>query len=305
VELALRAVGVVSGDKVVTVANTANATVSAIERIGAKPVFTDVNEETFTMDVESLSEILANQKVRAVVPVHLYGHPADMPEICAMARAADVAVVEDCAQAHGAMISGKKVGTFGDAAAFSFYPTKNLGAFGDGGIVVTSSDVIADRLFLLRQYGWRNRYESEIKGVNSRIDELQAAVLSVKLNSLETKNERRTAIAERYSKEFSRLSLTVPSVLPGCGHVFHQYTLQNDNRDGLASHLDASGVGTAVLYPVSIHRQQAYLADFSGVRLPVAERLADRILSIPVYPELTDDEVSYVIEAVKSFFLKA
>ena len=303
VELALRAVGVGYGDKVATVSNTANATVSAIERIGAVPVFVDVDETTYNMSPSDLEQVLLKNSVKAVVPVHLYGHPADMPAICALASAAGIAVVEDCAQAHGAKIAGRKVGTFGDAAAFSFYPTKNLGALGDGGAVVTYDGVVADRLMLLRQYGWRSRYESESKGVNSRLDELQAAILSVKLDSLDKKNERRRKIAARYSKEFSLLPLTVPMTMPGCEHVFHQYTLQSDCRDDLASHLNAAGVGTAILYPVPIHRQQAYIKDFSGVELPVAEKLAGRILSIPVYPEMTDDEVSYVIDTVRGFFL--
>ena len=170
VELALRAVGVVPGDKVATVPNTANATVSAIERIGAVPVFVDVDESTYNMSPSELEHVLAKNQIKAIVPVHLYGHPADMPAICALASAAKVAVVEDCAQAHGASIDGRKVGTFGNAAAFSFYPTKNLGALGDGGAVVTCDCAVADRLVLLRQYGWRNRYESESKGVNSRLD---------------------------------------------------------------------------------------------------------------------------------------
>lgn len=304
VELALRAVGVGAGDMVATVANTANATVAAIERIGAKPVFTEVAESTYTMAPDSLAAVVAKGDVKAVVPVHLYGHPADMHSICAIAREAGVSVVEDCAQAHGASISGRKVGTFGDAAAFSFYPTKNLGAIGDGGAVVTSNDAIADRLFLLRQYGWRRRYESEMKGVNSRLDEMQAAILSVKLKSIDRMNERRREIAERYTRELSGLPLDCPAVLTGCEHVFHQYTLRCGDRDSLISHLRSVGVGTGVLYPVPIHRQPAYAAEFSDVSLPVTESLAARIVSIPVYPELTDDEVDFVINVIKGFFDK-
>ena len=302
VELALRAVGVDAGDTVATVANTANATVSAIERIGAKPVFVDVCENTFTMSPENLATVLAVQHVKAVVPVHLYGHPADMPSICGIARETGAAVVEDCAQAHGASISGRKVGTFGDAAAFSFYPTKNLGAIGDGGAVVTSDDVIADRLVLLRQYGWRRRYESESKGVNSRLDELQASILSVKLKSLDRMNERRRQIATRYTNAFQGLPLLTPMTLPGYEHVFHQYTLLCANRDRLAAYLKAAGVGTGILYPVPIHRQAAYAVDYSNTSLPVTEELANKIVSIPVYPELAEEEVSFVIASIKDFF---
>lgn len=304
VEIALRSVGVHEGDCVVTVSNTANATVSAIERIGAVPVFVDVREDTYTMDPGSLSEALMMRGAKAVVPVHLYGHPADMPAICSIAHGAGAAVVEDCAQAHGATICGRKVGTFGDAAAFSFYPTKNLGAIGDGGAVVSSDNAVADRVMLLRQYGWRKRYESESKGVNSRLDEIQAAILSVKLKSLALMNGRRRQIAEFYNREFSKLPIELPLTGPGCEHVYHQYTLLCDRRDDVVAHLKLAGVGTGILYPVPIHKQPAYIDDFSDVILPVTESLADRIVSIPVYPELTDDEVHRVVHAVKSFFVK-
>ena len=279
VELALRAVGVCRGDNVVTVSNTANATVSAIERIGAVPVFADVREDTYTMDPGSLSKILLNRHAKAVVPVHLYGHPADMPEICSIARDAGIVVVEDCAQAHGASINGRKVGTFGDAAAFSFYPTKNLGAIGDGGAVVTSDDAIADRLAMLRQYGW--------------------------LESLGEMNERRRQIAAKYNRDFANLPIAVPITMPGCEHVFHQYTLRCEKRDLLVSHLTAAGIGCGILYPVPIHRQPAYSAEFKGVSLPITEKLAGTIVSIPVYPELTDDETSRIVSAIKDFFAKA
>ena len=305
VELALRAVGVGIGDKVATVANTANATVSAIERIGATPVFVDVCEETFTMSPDSLSKVLSSCEVKAVVPVHLYGHPADMKSICALARDAGATIVEDCAQAHGAAIDGQKVGTFGDAAAFSFYPTKNLGAIGDGGAVVTSDGTVFDRLSLLRQYGWRKRYESEFKGVNSRLDEIQAAILSVKLRSLDEKNERRRKIAAVYTKALQGLPVVTPVTNNGVTHVFHQYTLLCDDRDGFVSYMKSVGVGTGILYPVPIHRQKAYQSEFSGTSLPVTEGLADKIVSIPVYPELTADKTSFVVEAIKGFFSRS
>lgn len=299
VELALRAVGVGKGDKVATVANTANATVAAIERIGAKPVFVDVEEDTFTMDPRSLAKLLSASRIRAIVPVHLYGHLADMDRIVSMAKSVGVAVVEDCAQAHGASVDGRKAGTFGNAAAFSFYPTKNLGALGDGGAVLTDDDVIADRLKLLRQYGWRRRYESEIKGVNSRLDELQAAVLEAKLGSLDDMNARRREIAERYSSSFRELPFFSPVARLGNVHVFHQYVIRCNRRNELAAALKARGIGTGILYPVPIHRQQAYLQEYADVQLPVTERLAREILSLPVYPELSDAEVDYVIAVVR------
>lgn len=302
VEIALRACGIVSGDHVLTTSNTANATVSAIERIGAKVVFFDIDIRTFTIHSRNLDDFLSKNNIKAIVAVHLFGHPAALDSILACATPLNIPVIEDCAQAHGATLSGKHVGSIGTVGAFSFYPTKNLGALGDGGAVTTNDPQIADRINLLRQYGWRERYTSEIKGVNSRLDEIQAAVLSVKLRSLTTDNKRRCAIAVRYNECFGDLPLVTPSVAEGCTHVYHQYTIRYAQRDKLASWLRQKGVGSAVLYPTPIHRQPAYRTEYAETYLPETDKAAREILSLPIYPELTDQEIDYIIAQVLAFF---
>jgi dTDP-4-amino-4,6-dideoxygalactose transaminase len=306
VELALRSVGVKAGDRVATVANTAVATVAAIERIGALPCFIDVERDTQTLSSNGLKNYLqSGTKIKAVVAVHLFGHPVSMNEIMDLSRAFNFKVIEDCAQAHGAEYDGKRVGGIGEVGAFSFYPTKNLGALGDGGAIVTHSDGIADTLMLLRQYGWRERYISEIAGVNSRLDEIQAAILSVKLQNLANDNQRRRTIADRYRSELGSLSgIVLPTERPNCMHVYHQYTLRClEERDALAKYLASEGVGTAVLYPVPIHQQPAYASRYEGVELPVTEQLAKQILCLPIYPELSDEDQSIICRKVKAYFV--
>jgi dTDP-4-amino-4,6-dideoxygalactose transaminase len=289
-EIALRACGIGAGDAVLTVSNTAVATVAAIERTGAAVVFADVDEATYTIDPESIERTITAYEgapIRAIVPVHLYGHPAPMRRIVEIASAHGLRIIEDCAQAHGASIGGRRVGTFGDAAAFSFYPTKNLGALGDGGAVVTNDAAIAERIRAFRQYGWRERYVSEIRGWNSRLDELQAAVLRVKLRYLEGENDRRRAIANAYG---------VAPIAAGCRHVFHQYVVRSARRDAFRRVMSDRGIDTAILYPVPVHLQPAYLA---RVSLPVTERLSREIVSLPVFPELTDFDVARICDALR------
>ncbi len=303
VELALRAVGVGAGDRVATVANTAVATVAAIDRIGALPVFCDVEPHTQTMDPAALRLLLASAPdIKAVVPVHLFGEPADLDGILRLAEAAGIPLVEDCAQAHGARVGGHVAGTIGRAGAFSFYPTKNLGALGDGGAVVTGDDAVADRLRLLRQYGWRERYLSEIAGMNSRLDEVQAAVLSVKLRDLPWANDRRRTLAAAYCRGLAGLPLELPPSRPGVTPVFHQFVVRTERRATLARHLAAAGIGTAVLYPVPIHRQPAYAARAGSCALPVTETLAETLLCLPMYPELTDGQADTVCREIRRFF---
>ena len=301
VELALRAAGIGPGDRVVTVAHTAVATIAAVERIGARPCLVDISPDSYTLDPEALQRALNTyaRGARAVVPVHLYGHPADMDAIGAIAQAHGLAVVEDCAQAHGAVYRGRKAGSLGHVAAFSFYPTKNLGAFGDGGAVVTDDPGLADRLRLLRQYGWRERYVSEIPGVNSRLDEIQAAVLRVKLSRLDEDNRRRGELAVAYACGLAGLPLKLPTVRSGCLHVFHQYTLELDQREAWRDRLRREGIGTSVLYPVPVHLQPAYQGRLAGAdRLPCTEAAAGRILSLPMFPELRNDQVQHVCQAL-------
>jgi dTDP-4-amino-4,6-dideoxygalactose transaminase len=231
-------------------------------------------------------------RTRAILVVHLYGHPAPMDEIVQRAHARGLKVLEDCAQAHGARLHGQAVGTFGDAAAFSFYPTKNMGALGDAGALLTRDAQVAERARLLRMYGWRSKYHSELHATVSRMDELQAAVLSVKLRHLDKWNARRREIAQRY-----RQGLQDSVGLPPAEGVFHLFVVQTPRREALRAALAASGVGTDVHYPMPAHRQTPYAVD---VRLPVTEQLAQRVLSLPIYPELSDADVDYVVEVIRA-----
>jgi dTDP-4-amino-4,6-dideoxygalactose transaminase len=300
--LGLRALGVGPGDEVITVAHTAVATVAAIELAGAKPVLVDIDPETYALN-PALLETVITSRTKAIVPVHLYGHPADMVAILPIARQYGLAVLEDCAQAHGATVNGRWVGSFGDAAAFSFYPTKNLGAWGDGGAVVTNWPEVADQLRQLRQYGWRERYISEVAGYNSRLDELQAAILWVRLGHLEADNGRRQQLASRYTQHLAGLPLQRPSVRPWASHVFHLYVIQTDQRDALAAFLREQGVATAVHYPVPVHLQPAYQhLGYAPGSLPVTERAAGRILSLPLYAHMPEEHLEAVVAAVAEFF---
>jgi dTDP-4-amino-4,6-dideoxygalactose transaminase len=304
-ELALRGCGVTSGDPVFTVSHTAVATVAAIERCGAVPILVDVDPVTFTMDPRRLAEEVerhGRSSRGVVVPVHLYGHPADLPAILEVAKAGGLTVVEDCAQAHGARLGGRAVGSFGAAAAFSFYPTKNLGAIGDGGAVVTDDADVSERVRLLREYGWRNRYVSEVQGFNSRLDELQAAVLRVKLCHLEEGNQRRRAIAAAYSDGLEGTGVFLPGCQAGIEHAYHQYVIRARQREALREYLSGAGVGTLVHYPLAVHQQPAYAGRLLGCeRLAWSERIVAEVLSLPMYPELDDEQVAAVVRAIREW----
>ncbi len=301
-QLALLALGVGPGDEVITVPNTAVATVAAIELTGARAVLVDVCGDSMTMDPASL-EAAIGQRTRVVIPVHLFGQAADLDPILQIAREHEVKVLEDCAQAHGATYRGRRVATFGDIAAFSFYPTKNLGAYGDGGLIATNDAALAGRARLLRQYGWRERYESEMPGLNSRLDELQAAVLRVKLRHLDNWNRARRERAALYDELLPNRQVRAPAAMPYGEHVYHLYVVQSERRDELAAFLQARGIGTAVQYPTPIHLQKAYPHLAPAGSLPVAERLAREILSLPLYPELPLEDVRAVAEAIREFEL--
>jgi len=301
--LALRAIGVGAGDAVITVAHTAVATVAAIEMTGAIPLLVDIDPATFTISPEWVEDAIKSHcdqlHIKAIMPVHLYGHPADMRAICDTARRYDLKVVEDCAQAHGATIhsmGGLKVGVFGDAAAFSFYPTKNLGALGDGGAVVTNDPEVAGRVRLSREYGWRERYVSDIAGFNSRLDELQAAVLRVKLKYLDEENARRKEIARIYDDRLAPTSLRLPKRLGGVESVYHQYVARCEERDRLRERLREHGVSALIHYPVPVHLQPAYQNRVPVHRgaLPITERAARQVLSLPMHPQLSDIQVDRV-----------
>ncbi len=304
-ELSLRACGVGAGDLVFTVSHTAVATVAAIESAGATPVLVDIDPATYTMDPKCLAAALANPppgRPKAVVPVHLYGHPADMPAILEGARRHDLLVIEDCAQSHGASLDGRMTGAWGDIASFSFYPTKNLGALGDGGMVATGSPALAERVCLLRQYGWRERYVSDSPGGNSRLDELQAAVLRVKLRYLDGENARRRDLAGAYDALLKSTELVLPSVRPGARHVYHQYVVRLPRRDELGAHLREAGIGTGIHYPVPVHLQAAYRDRLPlGTPLPATEQAAGEVLSLPMFPQLSDAQVRQVCECIACF----
>ncbi len=297
-ELALRAAGVVAGDCVVTVANTASATAAAIQQVGARPVFVEIEADTMVMSPAALEAALAAPpgRVTAVVPVHLYGHPAAMPAIVELARRHGAKVIEDCAQAHGATVAGHKAGTWGDAAAYSFYPTKNLGALGDGGAVFTRDPGLAEQVRLLRQYGWRQRYVSELPGRNSRLDELQAAVLRVKLRHLDAENAARRRLAARYLKLLADGPLRLPATAADAEPVWHQFAVRTPRRDALQAHLASHDIGCGVLYPVALHHQPAY-AD-PARHLPVTERACAEVLCLPVHPAVTTGDVDRVGEEI-------
>ncbi|HYM03132.1 MAG TPA: DegT/DnrJ/EryC1/StrS family aminotransferase [Stellaceae bacterium] len=301
--LALKAIGVTRDDYVVTVSHTAVASVAAIELAGAKPLLVDIDPATYTLDAEELARVLAAPpgRIAAVIPVHLYGQAADLDGILPLARRYGARVIEDCAQCHGATLSGRRLGSFGDIAAFSLYPTKNLAALGDGGIVVTDDDAAAERLRALREYGWHQRYVSDVAGMNSRLDELQAAILRVKLPALEADNARRRAVAAAYDAGLAALPLVLPARRPRSDHVFHQYAIRAKRRDALRDALAQRGIGTNIHYPVPVHRQPAYegrLAQGPG-GLANSERAAQEVLSLPMYPQLGDDAVAAVVAALR------
>ncbi len=303
----LTALGVGPGDAVLTVSHTAVATVAAIEMAGATPILVDIDESTYCMSPRSLAETIAatkgSHRLKAVVPVHLYGQPADMTSICSIASENGLIVLEDCAQAHGAEIGGRKVGSFGDAAAFSFYPTKNLGALGDGGLIVTSRDGVAEQARVTREYGWRRRYISDQVGVNSRLDELQAALLRVMLRHLDAGNERRRQIAAAYTSRLSGSACVLPQPIEGTHHVYHQYVIRSPRRDQLRALLAEKGVNTLVHYPAPVHLQPAYQGRIALAPggLPVTKRVCNEILSLPMHPQLSDGDVEAVCEALLSF----
>lgn len=300
--LALKACGVGPGDEVITVSHSFIATVEAIALLGATPVYVDVDPETYTLDPARLPAALS-AKTRAIVPVHLYGQMADMEPIMAFARQHGLAVVEDACQAHGADDHGRRAGSIGDAAAFSFYPSKNLGAYGDGGAVTTNSRAIADYVRLLRDHGSSKKYEHQEFGWNSRLDEMQAAILRTKLGLLDFWNEQRRRHAERYNDLLGNLSIITPHTRTGTRHVYHLYVIQADGRDFGKQMLNDLGIATGIHYPTPIHLQTAARGHgrIAG-DLRVTERLARRVLSLPMYAELEETQIAYVASSLENIW---
>lgn len=300
--LMLAAIGIGPGDEVITTPFTFIATGNTISHTGARPVFIDIDRGTFNLDTDLLEEAIT-PKTKAIVPVHLFGQPADMDAVLQVAKRHNIKVIEDAAQAIGARYKGKRVGGFGDAGCLSFYPTKNLGAYGDGGLVVTNDSALAEKVNVLRRQGGKKKYYAEVLGFNSRLDSIQAAILSVKLKYLDDWNAARRNVAARYDELLKGSPVTVPYQSPDNYHVFHQYTIRAPGRDALAAHLHEQGIGSMVYYPVPLHLQPIY--DELGYRqgsLPNAELAAREVLSLPMYPELNEDQQVRVATAIREFY---
>jgi dTDP-4-amino-4,6-dideoxygalactose transaminase len=302
IALALQALGAGPGDGVLLPANTCVPTLAGVRMAGAKPVLADVDPRTLTLDAASVDRALTPE-IRFILPVHLYGGIADLAGLTPLAATKGLTIVEDCAQSHGALFQGRAAGSFGAAAAFSFYPSKNLGAYGDGGAVATGDAGVAGALRQLRQYGWSRRDYAEREGWNSRLDELQAAILSARLPFLAKENARRIEIAGRYDAAFASLPLRLLATRPGAVPARHLYPVRLEKRDALREHLQARGIETAVHYPVPLHRHPAYaFLGKSRGDFPVSEAACETVVSLPIHPMLTDVQVEAVVDAVRTFF---
>lgn len=305
-QVAMMALGIGRGDEVITSCFSFVATAEAIALLGATPVYVDIDPRTFNLDPSRIESAITG-RTKAIIPVHLFGQPADMDPILDVARKNGLNVIEDAAQAFGAEYRGKKVGTFGDLACFSFFPSKNLGAYGDAGMIVTNDGELAEKVRMITLHGARKKYYHEVIGVNSRLDTLQAAILNVKLKYLDEWNRRRQALAAKYTRELNDANILVPYVAPECTHIFHQYSVRvspsvGKSRDELAAYLSSRGVPTAVYYPIPLHLQRAfaYLGKKPG-DFPVSESVARDILSLPIHPHLDDEQIGYIASIVKEF----
>ncbi|MDD4902100.1 MAG: DegT/DnrJ/EryC1/StrS family aminotransferase [Patescibacteria group bacterium] len=297
-KIALRAVGVGCGDEVITAANTASPTVSAIKELMAEPVLVDAGED-FLIDVKKIEKKIT-AKTKAIVPVHLYGQVCAIDEVVKIAKQHGLKIVEDCAQAHGAAHAGKMVGGFGDAGCFSFYPTKNLGAYGDAGLIVTSDQEIAKKCASLRKYGMEDSYFSEFDGYNSRLDEVQAGILNIKLEYLADYNKRRQGTAARYLSEIKNKKIILPKMNEPAGHVWHQFVIRVEEREKFLEYLKKNKIGFGIHYPYPIHLQTAF-AEFAAPDLANSEKFAREIVSLPIFPELEKKEVDYIISTINLF----
>ncbi len=301
IHIALKACNIGPGEEVITVSHTAVATVAAIELSGASPVFVDIEHDFFTMDPQKVEKLISG-KTKAIIPVHIYGQPVNLYPILQIAKKNHLYVIEDCAQAHGAIYNGKRVGSIGDISCFSFYPTKNLGAIGDGGAIVTNNPDLAEKCRQLREYGWVDRYNSHISGWNSRLDEIQAAILRIKLKYLEADNQSRIQIALAYCNALQNTEFITPQIRENCNHVFHLFVIRSKNRDELISYLKANGIVALIHYPIPIHSQRAYLNKYRGSNdLTVTEYASNEILSLPIYPELAEREVNFILHRINEF----
>ncbi|OGY16956.1 MAG: erythromycin biosynthesis sensory transduction protein eryC1 [Candidatus Chisholmbacteria bacterium RIFCSPHIGHO2_01_FULL_49_18] len=301
-EISMAALGIGKGDEVITASHTATATAAAILKVGAVPVLIDIEPKYMTLDPHELESAMS-RKTRAVIPVHLYGQPADHAPIRRIADRRGIAIIEDCAQAHGALYRGRPVGTFGALSAFSFYPTKNLGAFGDAGAVVTDNLPLARQCRSLREYGWKEKHRSVSRGWNSRLDELQAAVLRVKLKHLKRDNRKRQALADEYRRRLVSSGVIAPKVRPGSTHVYHLYVVRTKARNSLQAALKRKGIQSLIHYPLPIHLQPYFKTRVRSVgKLPETERAAREVLSLPMYPQLTKLQLHTITDSINEFF---
>jgi dTDP-4-amino-4,6-dideoxygalactose transaminase len=298
--LSVRALGISNGDEVITVSHTFIPTVDAITRNGAKPVFVDIDPRTFVMDASKL-EAKISSRTKAIIPVHLYGHPVDMTPVIELAHKNDLFVIEDAAQAHGSEYLGRKVGSIGDVGCFSFYPSKNLGAYGDGGMITTSDEELANKLKKMRNYGQSIKYFHDLVGVNSRLDEIQAAILRVKLQYLDEWNERRRKTAKLYGELLTSPSVEKPVEQEYAKHVYHLYVIKHKKRDLLQKYLSQKDVQTLIHYPIPVHMQKAYGIN---AKLAVTENICGKILSLPMDPWIREDEVKTIANAINEFSAK-
>lgn len=299
-QIALMALEIGEGDEVITTPLSAAATSLAISHVGAMPVFADINPKTLNIDPDEIEKKIT-PKTKAILPVHLYGRVADMKRIMEIAHKNHLYVIEDVAQAHGAKFDGKKAGTFGNFGVFSFYPSKNLGAYGDAGGLITNDETLAKKARVIRDYGQDGRYNHVVIGLNSRLDEIEAAILSVKLSYLDTWNFLRKKIAEKYNSGLQGFPMILPK--EEANHVWHLYVIQTDRRDLLQKYLDEHGIASQIHYPKVIYQQSAYhFLNIPKGYAPYAEEAAEKILSLPIYPELTEEETDYIIETIKNFF---
>lgn len=296
--LALLAAGIRAGDEVITTPFTFIATAEAIRYVGAKPVFVDIDPKTFNISPEAIEGAIT-EKTSAVLPVHLFGQPADMTKIKALCEKHGLKLIEDCAQSFGASIDGQQTGSFGDSAGFSFFPSKNLGGFGDGGLVTTSSLEVAESVKMLRNHGSKVRYYHDAIGYNSRLDELQAVILRIKLKRIDDYNQKRRRAAHLYSQLLAALPVTTPYEDGAGVHVYHQYTFLSERRDAIAKALQGAGIASAIYYPIPLHRQKAFAEDHRKVTLPHSEQAAKYCLSLPIYPELTEEMIHRIVAVIQ------
>jgi dTDP-4-amino-4,6-dideoxygalactose transaminase len=300
--LTLAALGIGTGDEVITTPFTFIATANTISRSGARPVFVDIDHRTYNIDPVAIKAAIT-KRTKAIVLVHLYGQPADMDPIMELAETHGLYVIEDAAQAIGARYKGRRVGSIGHVGCLSFYPTKNLGAYGDGGMVVTNDVALAEKVDILRRQGGEKKYHAEVLGFNSRLDSLQAAILGVKLNYLDVWNERRRQVAQRYNELLAGLSIMTPYERPDVYHVYHQYSIRAPQRDALSTYLKGRGIGTMIYYPVPLHLQRLYAnLGYGENSLPESERASQEVLSLPMYPELSEAQQQEVAQAIWEFY---